>query len=172
MVPEALSESVSVKAQHAKDMLLEGITHVRPDLLVRALRVMFLLPPFKEMIAQSGLGYLLADETVWAMVDDRNIREKAQRLQTIWKQAAKEQPPVPVGSEEDNLLCGKKAKDVVDFIKNWRVWALANMAVNAEETFHLCEALAMLVLRGFQSYADLDCVLPPQSWTHGQENPM
>ena len=148
-MPEALPESVGVKALAAKEMVMSGITHERPDLLVKALRMMYMLPPSKDMIAQSGLGFLLADETVWAMVEDRGIREKAQRLQNMWKKAVKEQHAPPVGSEEDNPLKGKKAKEVVELIKEWRDWAVVQMSVTAEETPHLRDALAILVLRGF-----------------------
>ena len=171
LVPEALPESVGVKALAAKEMVMSGITHERPDLLVKALRMMCILPPSKDMIAQSGLGFLLADETVWAMVEDRGIREKAQRLQTIWKKAVKEQHAPPVGSEEDNPLKGKTAKEVVELIQEWRDWAVVQMSVNAEETPHLRDHWQYWYYEGF-TLMPIWNVCCPQKWALGQESPL
>ena len=167
VVPEELPADVWSKAETAEDLVLEGVVHQREDQLVTALRIMFLLPPSGEMIAKTGLGMLLADSSIWMLVSEPLMRDKARRLEEKWRRASKGQKGTTAGALPEHQWRGKSGTEVVSAIRSWKQWCGDNMAVQAEETAGLQEALAIMVIRGFNHHTELEFVLPMEveTWT-------
>ena len=64
-------EVVVEKAKLIRDRLVEAVKFKRKDGITKYLVAMYTLPPSKELLAATGLAALVADTTIWRMVDEQ-----------------------------------------------------------------------------------------------------
>ena len=80
VVPEELPMDVMAKAGKAKEFILEATVQRKEHILVSALRMMYMLPPSRQMMNNTGLSLLLEDDTIWKSISDDKMRAKVNTL--------------------------------------------------------------------------------------------
>ena len=112
----ACDEAVLAKAKPIRDRLIWAVEGKKKDGITKCLVAMYTLPPSKELIAATGLGGMVADNTIWRLVDEP-LEAKAKTFETFWRRACKSQTCSWVVAESP--WPSKAAGDFVDVVDGW-----------------------------------------------------
>ena len=110
IVPEEIPQDVWQRAETAKELILDGVMKRRSDVLLRSLRMMYHLPPSREVISHVGLDVLLGDFSIWMIVEDAKERDKVSNLVERWRKAFRGRKKSTPRAEVSHPMGGKTGK--------------------------------------------------------------
>ena len=155
----ACDEAVLEKAKLTRDRLVEAVKFKRKDGITKCLVAMYTLPLSKELIAATCLGGLLADNTIWRMVDGQ-LEAKVLKLEKLWRRACKSQ--TCSGLVADSPWPSKTAGDVVDVVDRWQTTLMETLELS--NAILVREAAIQMTYRRLEIEADFALMPIGESW--------
>lgn len=163
----ALRPSSEARVQQAlrlREKLVDAVTWRSRDKIRMLLRQLSGFNPGKEEIAVSGLGFLIADSSLWALLDQSAVSMAAITL-SKWKVAVRRQNKEPMASGRSVIL---KAADYLTKVDELETWLLNTDGPVVPVPAYRVVA-SKLVIRGFSHWKQLDCCDPMELSSFGDD---
>lgn len=114
---DGCEEAVMEKAKVIRSKLVEAVMWKDKTKIAKCLANLYNLPPSKQMMAESGLSILLADGSIWRMVDS-GLEQKADRLLQLWKKASRSQNAEKLSMDKPWPF--RSAADFMEVVDRWQ----------------------------------------------------
>ena len=133
----------------------------RKDGITKCLVAMYTLPLSKELIPATVLGGMVADNTIWRLVDEP-LEAKAWRFEKLWRRACKTQTCSGVVAE--SLWPSKTDGDFVDVVDRWQTTLMETLDLSNAILVRDAAIQMAYMYRRLETEVDLALLPIGESW--------